>query len=87
MTRYVTASVTIGNDLKTLREIWNAGDAVYNAIPAKDKIQWLVSLVPQPTIQQSYSKKRGGNILGLDSVDEDQIGKSLQVVKFCGSYL
>lgn len=66
--------MTIGNHLQTLREIWDAGDAVYNAIPAKDKIQWLVSLVPQPTIQQSYSEKRGGNLLGLDAVNEDQIG-------------
>lgn len=75
--RYVTATVTIDNDLDTLREIWEAGDAVYDAIPGKEKIQWLVSLVPQPTVQQSYSAKSGGNLLGLENAKDDQIGKSL----------
>jgi FAD/FMN-containing dehydrogenase len=75
MSRYVTASVTISNDLDTLREVWEASDAVYDSLSAKNKIDWLVSFVPQPKMQQSHAASRGGNMLGLENVEEDQIGK------------
>ncbi|PHH91703.1 hypothetical protein CDD83_10620 [Cordyceps sp. RAO-2017] len=71
--RQITASLTITNDYKTLREVWEATDAVYDALPQKDKIDWVVSIIPQPKVQQSYAKKRGGNSLGLSHVKEDQI--------------
>ncbi|RDA85711.1 hypothetical protein CP532_0724 [Ophiocordyceps camponoti-leonardi (nom. inval.)] len=71
--RQVTASVTIDNDFETLRQIWDASDKVYNSLPQKDKIDWIVVLFPQPVIQQSYSKKRGGNSLGLSNNKKDQI--------------
>lgn len=67
--------MTISNDLETLREVWEASDAVYNSLSARDKIDWLVSFVPQPKMQQSHAAHRGGNMLGLDNVEEDQIGK------------
>lgn len=76
--RYVTASITIDNDLDTLREVWAASDAVYNGLSVKDKVDWTVSFVPQPTVQQSFAKKSGGNSLGLDSVKNDQIGITLR---------
>ncbi|PFH58139.1 hypothetical protein XA68_14101 [Ophiocordyceps unilateralis] len=71
--RQVTASVTIKNDYKTLREIWDASNAVYRSLPQNDKIDWIVELYPQPRVQQSYSLKYGGNSLGLANVKHDQI--------------
>lgn len=72
--RYVTATVTVSSDRDTLLDFWKATDAVYNNITVKDQIDWLVSIVPQPRIQESYSSARGGNILGLENVQDDQIG-------------
>ncbi|KAF4587897.1 6-hydroxy-D-nicotine oxidase [Ophiocordyceps camponoti-floridani] len=71
--RQVTAGVTITNDFDTLRHIWDASDEVYNSLPQKDKVDWIVVLFPQPVVQQSYSKKRGGNSLGLSNNKDDQI--------------
>ncbi|PFH59647.1 hypothetical protein XA68_12052 [Ophiocordyceps unilateralis] len=71
--RQVTAGVTITNDFETLRHIWDASDEVYNSLPQKDKVDWIVVLFPQPVIQQAYSEKRGGNSLGLSKNKEDQI--------------
>ncbi|KAM4057466.1 FAD binding domain-containing protein [Hirsutella rhossiliensis] len=71
--RQVTASLTIANDYQTLREIWDATDKVYNDLPQKEKVDWIIQLIPQPKVQQSYAKKRGGNSLGLANVKEDQI--------------
>ncbi|KAF4506453.1 hypothetical protein G6O67_006538 [Ophiocordyceps sinensis] len=71
--RQVTASLTISNDYKTLREILDAIDEVYNSLAQKEKVDWIVQLIPQPKVQQSYAKKRGGNSLGLANVREDQI--------------
>lgn len=76
--REVTASVTFNNDYNTIREIWDATDAVYNALPSKDKVDWMVSFIPQAQIQQTYAAKRGGNSLGLTDVP-DQIGKSTSI--------
>lgn len=70
--RYVTASVTIKNDYNTLRQIWDLSDATYQGLTDKNKVDWMVSFVPQPRIQESYSASRGGNSLGLDQ-DSDEI--------------
>lgn len=70
--RYVTASVTIKNDYQTLRKIWDMSDATYQGLADKDKVDWMVSFVPQPRIQESYAFQRGGNSLGLDH-DQDEI--------------
>ena len=75
--REVTASITISNDFATLREIWDATDAVFKALPRKEEVDWMVSFLPQPKIQQSFAALRGGNSLGLEDVEEDQIGKPL----------
>lgn len=72
--RQTTASLTISNDFKTMREIWDATDAVYDALPEKDKVDWMVMFVPQPKIQQTFAALRGGNSLGLADVEDDQIG-------------
>lgn len=72
--------MTISNDYKTLREILDAIDEVYNSLAQKEKVDWIVQLIPQPKVQQSYAKKRGGNSLGLANVREDQIGKTQHVV-------
>lgn len=48
---------------------------MYNELPQKEKVDWIVQLIPQPRVQQSYAKKRGGNSLGLTGIKEDQIGK------------
>ncbi|RDA95919.1 hypothetical protein CP533_5944 [Ophiocordyceps camponoti-saundersi (nom. inval.)] len=73
--RQVTATVTISNDYDTLRGIWEASDMVYNELPEKVGVQWIVQVFPQPKIQQSYAMKHGGNSLGLADVKEDQLGK------------
>ncbi|KAF4582184.1 FAD binding domain protein [Ophiocordyceps camponoti-floridani] len=71
--RQVTASITIKNDYQTLREIWDASDAVYKATPQNDKIAWIVELYPQPAIMQSHASTRGGNMLGLSQTPHDRI--------------
>ncbi|OAA63962.1 FAD binding domain protein [Cordyceps fumosorosea ARSEF 2679] len=71
--RYVTASITITNDKETLLDFWKASDAVYNDLEVKDKIDWLVSVVPQPALQETYAKARGGNVLGLQDEKKDQL--------------
>ncbi|RCI10030.1 hypothetical protein L249_8735 [Ophiocordyceps polyrhachis-furcata BCC 54312] len=70
--RQVTAGVTIDNDFETVRQVWDASDEVYNSLPHKDKVDWIFFLFPQPVVQQSYSKKRGGNSLGLSDNKKDQ---------------
>lgn len=75
--RYVTASVTIYNDKDTLLDFWKATDAVYNDLKVKDQVDWLISVVPQPRIQEGYSAARGGNVLGLEDLEGDQMGKIL----------
>lgn len=72
----MTASVTFTNGFETLREIWDATDAVYNGLPQKDQVDWMISFIPQPKIQQSYAAARGGNSLGLSDIEDDQIGKA-----------
>ncbi|EJP63046.1 6-hydroxy-D-nicotine oxidase [Beauveria bassiana ARSEF 2860] len=71
--RYVTASVTVSNDKDTLLDFWKAVDDVYDGLTVKDRIDWLVSVVPQPQIQQTHAKSRGGNVLGLENVEQDQL--------------
>lgn len=75
--RYVTASVTVTNDKGTLLDFWKATDAVYNELEVKDQIDWLVSIVPQPKLQETYAAARGGNSLGLENVQDDQLGMFL----------
>ncbi|KAM3435921.1 hypothetical protein MY4824_004583 [Beauveria thailandica] len=79
--RYVTASVTVSNDKDTLLDFWKAVDAVYDGLTVKDRIDWLVSVVPQPQIQETYGESRGGNVLGLENVEEDQLGNYIPVVR------
>lgn len=68
--------MTIFNDAPTLQEIWEKTDVIYNALPQKDKVDWMVSFIPQPKVQQTYAAATGGNSLGLADVKDDQIGKS-----------
>lgn len=60
-----------------MRELWDAYDKIYNGLPQKENIDWIIQFVPQPRIQQSYAEKSGGNSLGLASTAKDQIGMSL----------
>ncbi|KAM0263935.1 hypothetical protein ACHAQJ_000970 [Trichoderma viride] len=71
--REVTASLTFSNDYTTVREIWDATDAIYDGLAQKDQVDWMISFIPQPMVQQSYSALNGGNSLGLSDVDNDQI--------------
>lgn len=67
-----------------MRELWDEYDKIYNALPKKDSVDWIIQFLPQPKIQQSYAKKRGGNSLGLANVKEDQIGKLFFLHNFYG---
>jgi hypothetical protein len=69
----VTASVTYFNDYQTTREIWDATDNIYNSLPFKDEVDWMISFIPQPKIQQTYAAARGGNSLGLEDIKDDQM--------------
>jgi hypothetical protein len=71
------AGLTITNDYATMRELWDAYNKIYDSLPQKDKIDWIVQFVPQPRIQQSHAEKQGGNSLGLAGVKKDQIGTSM----------
>ncbi|KJZ71319.1 hypothetical protein HIM_09293 [Hirsutella minnesotensis 3608] len=71
--REANAGLTIMNDFKTVREIWDACDKIYNSLSHKDQIDWIIQLLPQPKVQQSYAEKRGGNSLGLSDMGKDQI--------------
>lgn len=50
-------------------------DEIYNGLEHKDQVDWMISFIPQPMVQQSYAARSGGNSLGLQSVTDDQIGK------------
>lgn len=50
-------------------------DEIYNGLEYKDQVDWMISFIPQPKVQQSYAARSGGNSLGLQSVADDQIGK------------
>lgn len=50
-------------------------DEIYNGLEHKDQVDWMISFIPQPMVQQSYATRSGGNSLGLQSVTDDQIGK------------
>ncbi|CEJ89643.1 hypothetical protein VHEMI05474 [[Torrubiella] hemipterigena] len=69
--RYITASLTIKNDYKTLREIWDMNDAVFQGLPVQGQVDWMVSLIPQPKVQKSHAAARGGNMLGLETADDE----------------
>ncbi|KAL6872151.1 FAD-binding domain-containing protein [Trichoderma novae-zelandiae] len=67
----VTSSITFTNDYATVREIWDVTDAIYNALPHKDQVDWMISLIPQPKCQQTFAARNGGNSLGLtDAPDQ-----------------
>lgn len=65
-----------------MRELWDEYDKIYSSLPHKEQVDWIIQFLPQPKVQQSYAKNRGGNSLGLDNVKDDQIGKSINPV--CG---
>ncbi|KAJ3498437.1 hypothetical protein NLG97_g1122 [Lecanicillium saksenae] len=71
--RESNAGITITNDFATMRELWDEYDKIYDALPYKTEVDWIIQFLPQPKIQQSYAKGRGGNSLGLDHIDKDQI--------------
>ncbi|KAL6694378.1 FAD-binding domain-containing protein [Trichoderma pleuroticola] len=71
--RQVTSSITFSNDYATVRDIWDVTDEIYNGLEHKDQVDWMISFIPQPMVQQSYATRSGGNSLGLQSVTDDQI--------------
>ncbi|KAJ4858133.1 FAD binding domain-containing protein [Trichoderma breve] len=71
--RQVTSSITFSNDYVTVRDIWDVTDEIYNGLEHKDQVDWMISFIPQPMVQQSYAARSGGNSLGLQSVTDDQI--------------
>ncbi|KAJ6784908.1 hypothetical protein PWT90_02381 [Aphanocladium album] len=71
--RESNAGITISNDFDTMRELWDEYDKIYDGLPHKTQVDWIIQFLPQPKIQQSYAKTRGGNSLGLENVEQDQI--------------
>ncbi|KAK3314825.1 hypothetical protein B0H66DRAFT_563727 [Apodospora peruviana] len=72
--RMLTASLTVKNDLETLKQVQAVTDALYEQV--KDKVpglDWMFSYNPQPKVLATHSAKRGGNSLGLAGLSHDQI--------------
>jgi hypothetical protein len=72
--RELTATLTFVNDLETLQQVQAATDGIYEQI--KDRVpglDWMFSYNPQPQVMTTYSAARGGNSLGLASLNHDQI--------------
>ncbi len=67
--------MTFTNHFQTARDVWDAADAIYNSLEFKNEVDWMISFIPQPKIQQSYAAERGGNSLGLADVEDDQVGQ------------
>ncbi len=73
----LVASVTFINDPNTLLQVQAMTATVYEQIKSNvPNMDWLFLYTPQPKIIQTYSKARGGNVLGLADLDHDQISKS-----------
>ncbi|KAB5547382.1 6-hydroxy-D-nicotine oxidase [Coniochaeta sp. 2T2.1] len=71
--RMLTATLTFVNDLETLTQVQAATDAIYEEI--KDSVRnldWMFSYNPQPLAMTAHAAARGGNSLGLESLDHDQ---------------
>lgn len=71
-----TATLTVKNDLETLKRIQAITDRIYEEI--KDQVpglDWMWSYNPQPKILTTHAAKRGGNSLGLEGLEHDQICK------------
>jgi hypothetical protein len=72
------ATLTFVNDLETLKQVQAATDAIYEQI--RDDVpdlDWMFSYNPQPKVMITHSAARGGNSLGLQSLNHDQTGNYL----------
>ncbi len=85
--RDILATVTFVNDADTLSKVQALTDQIAAEYMAKvPEMDWLFFYVPQPKVIQSYSKARGGNVLGLDGVGHDQISMSKPSLPFSRNY-
>lgn len=71
--RQVGATITFVNDRKTLEAVQRVTDEIYAKLAHVPGLDYIFFYVPQPRVIQKYSKARGGNVLGLDNVENDQI--------------
>ncbi|KAM7214474.1 6-hydroxy-D-nicotine oxidase [Rhypophila decipiens] len=74
--REATATLTVKNDLETLLQIQTLTDTLYAKIKHKvPTLDWMFSYNPQPKVMTTHAAKNGtgGNSLGLDNLQHDQM--------------
>ena len=77
--RQLAATLTFINDIETIRAVQAVFDAVHDSIRHIPDMDWVVIYNPQPRVIESFSASRGGNVLGLEGVKDDQIGEQILV--------
>ncbi|KAH8900830.1 FAD binding domain protein [Thozetella sp. PMI_491] len=71
--REALATVTVKNDLDTLKAIHAATDVLYKTVNHVPRMDFVFMYVPQPRVIQNFAETRGGNVLGLENIEHDQI--------------
>ncbi|KAJ9144961.1 FAD binding domain-containing protein [Pleurostoma richardsiae] len=71
--RDLGATVTFKNDLATLDAVQAVTNEIYSELTNVTDMDFLFNYVPQPKVIETHSAARGGNVLGLEAVDHDQI--------------
>ncbi|KAK4213722.1 6-hydroxy-D-nicotine oxidase [Rhypophila decipiens] len=72
--RVQTATLTVKNDLETLKRIQGITDSIYEQIKGQvPNLDWMFSYNPQPKVLTTHAATRGGNSLGLEGADHDSI--------------
>lgn len=76
--RYGGATVTFKNSLRALTAAQRITDAIFETVTNVTDLQFTFVYEPIPRLYAEHSLARGGNVLGLDNVD-DKIRKSKTV--------
>jgi hypothetical protein len=81
------ATLTFVNDLETIKAVQAVFDNVYESVRGVPDMDWIVLYNPQPKVIEDLSAARGGNVLGLENVTNDQIGKHTLERSFSSAWL
>lgn len=71
--RDLTATFTIANDFRTLREVHRVTMELYESLKGVRDMDFIFSYVPLPSVVTRQSLARGGDVLGLNRKPRDRI--------------
>lgn len=80
VTRVLMADVTFVNDLETIKEVYQITMEVFETVKHVPGLTWDFQFEPFSRHIFEASNARGGNVMGLDDVQEDLLGKSPDVM-------